>query len=231
MKRLILFDIDGTLLWTGEGAKRAFESAMVEVYGTAGPIATHTLSGKTDPQIARELLRADGFDDRVIDEGLPALWSSYLRRLRAELARPGYRTHVMPGVPALLAALADRADDVLVGLLTGNIEPGATLKLASAALAPFRVGAYGSDSERREDLPALAVERAHTLCGVAFRGRDVVVIGDTPSDVHCGRSIGVHAVAVATGTFDVAALQDAGADAVLTDFADTAAALDALLGV
>ncbi|MGH7502618.1 MAG: HAD family hydrolase [Longimicrobiales bacterium] len=230
MKRLILFDIDGTLLSTRGAAKRAFERAMLEVYGTTGPIATHSFSGKTDPQIARELLRAAGTADDVIDAHLPALWDAYLCDLRSELAAPDHRTHVLPGVRALLRALAERANDALVGLLTGNIEAGATLKLVSGRLDGFRLGAYGSDHEHRDRLPAIAVNRAQALTGIAFQGRDVVVIGDTPNDVHCGRSIGVHAVAVATGAFDTDALRAAGADAVLTDFTDTAAAIDAVLG-
>ena len=229
MKRLILFDIDGTLISTRGAAKRAFERAMLEVYGTTGPIATHDFSGKTDPQIARELLRATGMADADIDAGMTSLWGAYLRDLKVELAAPDHSTHVLPGVADVLAALAQRTDDVLVGLLTGNIEPGAALKLTSARLAGFRLGAYGSDHEHRHELPAIAVRRAHDLSGVNFRGRDVVVIGDTPNDVHCGRSIGVHAVAVATGRYDIDALRAVGADAVLPDMSDTAAALEAFL--
>jgi phosphoglycolate phosphatase-like HAD superfamily hydrolase len=229
VKRLILFDIDGTLISTRGAAKRAFERAMLEVYGTTGPIATHDFSGKTDPQIARELLRETGLHDREIDAGMPALWSAYLRDLRIELDSPDHSTDVLPGVVDVLAALAERTDDVLVGLLTGNIEPGAALKLTSARLDGFRLGAYGSDHEHRDELPAIAVRRAHDLTGVRFKGRDVVVIGDTPNDVHCGRSIGVHAVAVATGRYDAEVLRAVGADAVLADLSDTAAALEALL--
>lgn len=231
MKRLILFDIDGTLLLTRGAARRSFERAMLEVYGMTGPIATHSFAGKTDPQIARELLRAAGMSDADIDARLPVLWAAYLRDLRIELAAPEHQTHVLPGVPTLLDALDARTDDVLVGLLTGNIEPGATLKLASARLDGFRLGAYGSDNEQRDQLPAIAVQRAEALSGVRFRGRDVVVIGDTPADIHCGRAIGVHAVAVATGSFGADALRSAGADAVLDDLSDTAAALDALMRV
>ncbi|MCI0434898.1 MAG: HAD hydrolase-like protein [Gemmatimonadetes bacterium] len=230
MKRLILFDIDGTMLSTGGAAMRAFERAMVEVYGTAGPIATHSFGGKTDPQIARELLQRAGFTDAEIDRGMAALWDQYLRGLRAELARNGHRTRLLPGVHSLIEALRARTTDVVIGLLTGNIEGGATLKLASAGMdGHFRIGAYGSDHERRDQLPDIAVRRAHRLTGVSFHGKSIVVVGDTPNDVTCGRALGVHAVAVATGSFTEAQLYEAGADRVFRDLSDTDAALDALL--
>jgi len=230
VKRLVLFDIDGTLLLTRGAARRAFLRAMIEVYGTAGPIATHAFGGKTDPQIARELLRLDGFVDADINEGLPSLWASYTRELRLELALPDHATVVLPGVPELIAALTER-NDVLVGLLTGNIEEGAALKLGSASLGShFRFGAYGSDRERRDELPAVAVERARALAGVEFRGRSIVVIGDTPADMTCGRSLDVHAVGVTTGSFDEASLWDAGAHAVLEDLSSTEEVMEALIG-
>lgn len=229
VKKLILFDIDGTLLWTRGAAKRAFLRAMIEVYGTAGPIATHSFSGKTDPQIARELLQLEGFTDGDIDGGFPGLWAAYVRELRTELASPDHETVVLPGVRALVAALMERTD-ILVGLLTGNIRDGADLKLGSARLGDaFRLGAYGSDAERRDQLPSIAVERARVLAGTTFSGRDIVVIGDTPADVTCGRSLGVQAVAVATGSFRSDQLAEAGADDVFEDLSDTGAVLDAVL--
>jgi phosphoglycolate phosphatase-like HAD superfamily hydrolase len=229
MKRLILFDIDGTLLSARGAAKRAFHRAMVEVYGTAGPIATHSFAGKTDPQIARELLTLHGLSDAATDAGLPALWAAYLRELEAELAHPDHATDVLPGVMALLEALDAAVGDAVVGLLTGNIEAGARLKLRSAGLPEFRLGAYGSDCERRDGLPPIAVGRARALTGREFRGRDIRIVGDTPADVSCGAALDVHTVAVATGGFDEAALAAAGAHTVFPDLADTGAVLEALL--
>jgi phosphoglycolate phosphatase len=228
VKKLVLFDIDGTLLSTQGAGARAFRRAMLEVYRETGPIDEYEFHGRTDPQIARELLRLAGFDDASIDPRLPDLWDAYLRELEVELARPESGTRVLAGVPALLDALRETGDH-LVALLTGNIEPGARAKLGAAGLwERFDFGAYGSDHERRDRLPAVAVRRARERTGLDFRGRDIVIIGDTPFDVSCGRSLGVWAVAVATGKHTPRELQDVGADVVLTDLADTRGALDAI---
>jgi len=230
VKRLILFDIDGTLLWTKGAAKNAFQRAMVEVYGTAGPIATHSFAGKTDPQIARELLRLSGVDDDRIDAGLDRLWAGYLRELDGELRQPGHHTTVLPGVRTLLDELVRRPDAFLVGLLTGNIEDGAMLKLRSAALdCKFRIGAFGSDRERRDELPGVAVERAYASTGNRYRGREIVIIGDTPADMMCGAALDAFAFGVATGYFDEASLRAAGAHATVPDLGNTQGVLDVLL--
>jgi phosphoglycolate phosphatase len=228
MKRLILFDIDGTLLSTNGAARRAFHAALLEVYGTAGPIDTHEFDGKTDPQIARELLLLDGMPRPTIDQQLPRLFRCYLDRMALEIAQPAHSTLVYPGVRALLDTLA--ADDsVLLGLLTGNIAEGAALKLASAGLDHyFQFGAFGSDSAERGELPPIAVQRALERSGVNFGGKDVVIIGDTPSDVRCGQAIGVFALGVCTGRHGREGLLAAGADAVLDDLSDTRRVLDIL---
>jgi len=228
VRKLVLFDIDGTLLDTQGAGARAFRRAMIEVYGETGPIDSYDFHGRTDPQIARELLHMAGFQDDAIDTGLPDLWDTYLRELRIELDSTDTGTSVLPGVPSLLDALHDSGRH-LVALLTGNIEPGARLKLGAAGLwERFDLGAYGSDHERRDHLPAIAVRRARDRSGIHFRGKDVVIIGDTPFDVSCGRSLGVRAVAVATGKHNTHELTAAGADVVLRDLRDTAAVLSAL---
>ena len=230
MKRLILFDIDGTLLSTNGAARRAFHRALLQVYGTAGPIDTHEFDGKTDPQIARELLTQDGLPREAIDAALPRLFDAYLAEMAAEVARPGHATSVYPGVPEILAALHTRTD-VLLGLLTGNIAAGASLKLQSVGLdGYFSFGAFGSDSEQRSDLPAIAVQRAFEKTGVGFQGKGIVIVGDTPHDVSCGRALGVFALAVCTGRHSRARLLAAGADLVLDDLGETARVLDILTG-
>jgi phosphoglycolate phosphatase-like HAD superfamily hydrolase len=228
MRRLILFDIDGTLLSTNGAARRAFHRALLQVYGTAGPIDTHQFDGKTDPQIARELLTHAGLSQTRIDAALPQLFECYLAEMAAEVARPGHTTSVYPGVHAMLTALVERTD-VLVGLLTGNIAEGAALKLRSVGLEHyFGLGAYGSDSEERSDLPAIAVQRAFEKTGIGFQGKDVVIIGDTPHDVSCGRTLGVFALAVCTGRHSRERLLAEGADLVLDDLSDTTRVLDIL---
>lgn len=220
--RLVLFDIDGTILSTHGAAKRAFHRALLETYGTAGPIATLPFDGKTDRQIARELLGAAGLDATAIDGSFDRLWQVYLEALASEMAAPQTRTIVHPGVAELLERLSGMEQDYLVGLLTGNIERGASIKLSAVGLEHhFRFGAYGSDSEHRVELPAVAVRRARAISGRDFRGHDIVIIGDTPSDMTCGAGLDVRAIGVATGRHDPESLAAAGAWAVLPDLADT----------
>jgi phosphoglycolate phosphatase len=226
VKHLLLFDIDGTLV-RGGPAKTVFEQALAAVFGTAGPIDGHDFSGKTDPQIARELLGAAGVGDYEIDAGLPALWDAYVMGLRDNLPRKPMT--VIPGVTEVLEHLGGMRD-VALGLLTGNIVEGAKLKLGSVGLMDyFPIGGFGSDSEIRDDLTAVALERAAREWGVKFNPQAVVVIGDTPRDVACGKHEGTRTVAVATGRFDVEALVDAGADHVLGDMTDLAGTVEVLL--
>lgn len=228
MRKLVLFDIDGTLVNTQGAGSRAFRRAMIEVYGTTGPIDHYDFHGRTDPQIARELLRMAGLADQQIDGALADLWGAYLRELERELDGAAAGVLVLAGVQDLLDALHATGQH-LVALLTGNIEPGARLKLGAARLwERFDFGAYGSDHERRDRLPAVAVRRARERTGIQFRGRDVVIVGDTPFDVSCGRSLGVWAVAVATGKHSEAELAAVGADVVLGDLTDTERALAAI---
>ncbi len=229
MRRLLLFDIDGTLLATGGPAKEAFRTAMVETYGTVGDIEVVSFAGKTDPQIARELLRGAGLRDDAIDEGMPALWRRYLAHL--ELALVERPMTALPGVVDLIEALERRSGEVALALLTGNIRPGAQLKLRSAGLdGHFATGSFGSDSEDREDLAAIARARARETWGVSFAPSDVYVIGDTPRDVACGQKEGVRTLAVATGRFAAAELAAVGADWVLEDLSATDEVVDLLVG-
>lgn len=218
MRRIILFDIDGTLL-SGGPAKNAFIEAMVETYGTAGDADGVSFAGKTDPQIARQLLSGVGMDDEDIEKGFDDLWGRYLAYLEVRL--PGDPVRVLPGVGALLDVLAEH-DDVGVGLLTGNILGGARLKLGSGGLWDhFGFGSYGSDHEERDELPAIAVDRARQLFGSAVTAEGTIVVGDTPRDVACGKAGGTRTLAVATGHFEFGDLEAAGADHVVDDLSST----------
>ncbi len=143
---------------------------------------------------------------------------------------PEPRSRCLPGIKELVTALAaDRR--ALVGLLTGNVVEGARLKLEPTGLFPlFKVGAYGSDSALRADLPAVAVARAEALDGRRYAGKDIVVIGDTPADVECGASLGVTAVAVATGRHTVDQLAAYAPDHLFADFSDWRPAYGAIMG-
>jgi phosphoglycolate phosphatase-like HAD superfamily hydrolase len=228
MTRVVLFDIDGTLLASGGVGRRAMEGALMVHFGTIGP--THyRYDGKTDKQIVRESMHLAGFSDADIDARMPALLADYLGRLEHTVTSGEHAVRMHLGIPALVDALEARAD-VLLGLLTGNVAAGAALKLRAAGLAPerFRVGAFGSDHEDRPALPAIAQQRASVLLQRPVSGGDVVIIGDTPADVACGRGIGARAVAVATGHFTTADLAAHDPHAVFEDFTDVDAALRAI---
>src|SRR5689334_2166418 len=165
--QLVLLDIDGTLLHTHGAGKRAIHRALREVFGTTGPEG-HRFDGKTDRQIVRELMTIAGHGDAHIDANMDALLERYVSYLRQELADESHSTHVYPGVHALLDALEAR-DDVLLGLLTGNLEAGARAKLESAGFdwSRFQVNACGSDAEHRPELPAVAKARGERRLGRA----------------------------------------------------------------
>ena len=226
--KLICFDVDGTLIWTDGAGRRAIRGALEDVLGSAGPIDGFRFDGRTDGEIVLRLAEAAGLpvDGAVMDRVL----ARYVERLGGELARPGHATTVYPGVHELLDALASRADCV-VGLLTGNVAEGARLKLGSAGLdvARFKVNAFGSDSHERTALPAVAQRRAQETLGIAIAGPDVVIIGDTPADMACGRGIGARAVGVGTAAWTAAQLLEHGAYAAFPDLSDTAAVLEVLL--
>ena len=227
MRRLILFDIDGTLVWGGP-AKDAFHRALVETFGTAGDIEVHSFAGKTDPQIARELLTGAGLSAATIDDGFAMLWERYLGHLEEMLV--GRPVTVLPGVPVLLRELAGRTD-VGLGLLTGNIVGGAELKLRSAGIFDhFGVGSYGSDHEERDELTPIALARAAERWAVSFDPQDVFIVGDTPRDVQCGRAGGTRTLGVATGHYGVGELERCGADHVLADLSDTERVVALLAG-
>ena len=226
--KLVLFDIDGTILWTDGAGRRAMEGALLEVFGTSGQ-SGYRYDGKTDVQIVRELMREEGVDDATIDARLPAVLDEYLTRLDRELSEHEPQVHRFDGVLELLDAIEARADRVL-GLLTGNLVGGAQRKLRAVGIDPhrFRVGAFGSDHEQRPALPAIALERSRESLGHALTGERLVIIGDTPADIHCGRGVGARAIAVATGRYSVDDLSSHQPSAVFADLRDTAAVMRAI---
>jgi phosphoglycolate phosphatase len=228
--KVVLFDIDGTILWTDGAGRRAVYRALEEIYGTDIPTGLE-FDGKTDPQIVRELMQSAGLHEERIHAQLDAAIQRYVSHLAVELSADNHHGKTYPGIAELLDALEER-DDVLLGLLTGNVREGALAKLSAVGLAHhrFRVGAFGSDHAARPELPAIAKRRAEELLGVPVRGSDVVVIGDTPADMQCGLGIGARAIGVATGRYSVEALQACKPAAVFQDLSDTQAVLRAILG-
>lgn len=229
MQHLVLFDIDGTILHSGGAGRDAMEHALATTFGTpADPSMRY--DGKTDKQIVRESMRGAGVSDKDIDSRMADVMALYVAALPSRLADPERCVGMYPGVATLIDAVHRRSDSVL-GLLTGNVEPGARLKLAAVGLDfdQFRVNAFGSDHEVRGELPAIAHRRMQEVFGVALRGRDVVVIGDTPSDIDCGRSLGARAIAVATGWYSVEDLRAYNPYAVFADLSDTEAVLAAIV--
>jgi phosphoglycolate phosphatase-like HAD superfamily hydrolase len=220
--RLVLFDVDGTLVTARGAGRAAFNKALVEVFGTVGPAeASFDFRGRTDLSILHALMGAAGFGADVIAARTAACFAAYVREL-ADVIGDGRRVQILPGVPELVRTLAVR-DDVVVGLLTGNVEEGARIKLGPTGLWPlFRVGAYGSDHADRRLLPAIARERAGALLGHAFPFDRVVIVGDTPLDVDCARACGARAVAVATGFYPYGELADCRPDLLLEDLGDVA---------
>ena len=228
--RLVLFDIDGTLLLTAGAGRRAITAALGDEVADPAAFAGIRFDGKTDPQIVAEMLAAAGQEEEHESERVWRLCERYVGLLERELERPTTRTTVMPGVEPLLERL-EQAPGVLLGLLTGNLERGAALKLRSAGIAPerFRVGAYGSDAAHRPALPEIAARRAERYFGRVPGGAEVVIIGDTPADIHCGTGIAARAVAVATGAYSVEELAACGPHAVFQDLSATDQVLEAIL--
>lgn len=227
--RLLLFDIDGTLIRSRGAGRLAMVAALEELFGTAGPADNYRMDGKTDPRIILDLLTAAGMPQADVEKMLPAV---YL--LMAEKARtifPGQDITACTGVLDLLAALRQR-EDVVLGLLTGNISQTAPLKLAAAGIDPaqFCVGAYGSDHMDRNQLPAVGMRRACDLTGYRFTGENTIVIGDTPADILCARAGEATAVAVASGWHSAATLAQYHPDHLFESLADTAVVLQTLFG-
>ena len=226
--RVILWDVDGTLVRTGGVGAEAFGTAIETLYGV--PAGEHgvSLAGKTDPQIAREILTVLDLHDDA-ETRLPGLLAETERLVAAGRDRIRARGRILAGVPALLEAL--RRPDTVQTVLTGNTAANAAVKLGAFDLdrwLDLEVGAYGSDDPDRNALVAVALARIEQRYGPVDRQR-AWVIGDTPLDAACARAGGVRCLLVASGFAPRAALDAAGADHVVDDLTDTEAVL-ALLG-
>ena len=229
MNKLILWDIDGTLIYSGGVAGEAMRASMQRVYGSASNEERLSYAGKTDRQIIFETC-ADRDPDHLIGT-IDHFTATYIEELTGRRADFLARCRVLGGVVHALERLANA--DVIQSVLTGNLQPIAKIKLDMMGLTRFLdldIGAYGSDHHRRTELVPIAAARAEQRYGRAFAGADVVVIGDTPHDIDCGRAAGARTIAVATGPFSADELRAHGADIVLENLADTDAVIAAILG-
>jgi len=207
--RAVLFDIDGTILVTGGAGGVAWQRAFEELYGVEANVAERTDAGMTDPEIAAIVFR-----EAVGREGTPQerarAVGAYLKHLPEAVAESsGYRT--MPGIEELLERLIDSGH--LLGLVTGNIEAAAHIKLSRARLNRFfSFGGYGSDSADRTEVTKAALRRGELVSGGTLADGACIAVGDTPRDVEAGHGAGIRVVGVATGAYGVSELRDAGAD-------------------
>lgn len=226
--RLLLFDIDGTLIRSNPVGRQVMRKALEHVVGSAGRIESYPFAGKTDLKIIIDLLVEIGISEEQIHLYLPEVYA----QMAEWGARLFYQDDLSPctGVIELLSQLSRRTD-LILGLQTGNIQQTAHLKLDAAGIdvRNFLIGAYGSDSANREELIPFALERATAMSGMKPHFVDVIVIGDTPSDIECAKANGAKSLAVATGTFSSVILAKSDPDFLLDDLSDTNAVISFML--
>jgi phosphoglycolate phosphatase-like HAD superfamily hydrolase len=221
---LLLFDIDGTILTSGGAGETALRHGFYDAFGLEENLTQIDISGRTDSAIARQVLAKHGIE--ASSENLERFFNGYLRNLESQL--PLKTGRLLPGILPLLQTLSD-IPSVCLGLLTGNLKRGATLKLQHYGVHHlFELGAFADDHHDRNQLGPFALERAVKMHGVAFPPQNVFVIGDTPHDIACARAIGASAVAVATGSFSTTQLADCNPDSLFADLSDSPAVLQAL---
>ncbi len=222
--KLVLFDIDSTLLDCGPQVRPLFASALVEVFGTAGDVDGYDFAGRTDPRIVLDLMMAAGVPEEIAREKLPRMRELYIERLSGALDRRHMR--LLPGVEETLARLAAR-EEVVLALLTGNWEPGARAKLSRFDLNRFfDFGAFGCDGVDRSELPPVALDRAERALGRRFEPAETLIVGDSVHDVSCAQAHGIPCLAVATGRTPADSLRAAGADWVAADLPEALAMIE-----
>lgn len=226
MKYLLLWDIDGTLIDSAGAGRRALEKALRAVFAVDRSLADIDFAGRTDVWIMRDIFTKAGLP--ATPENLDRYFAGYAAALPGELATPHAR--VLPGVREILQAAAAHGA-VAQGLLTGNMQLSAQIKLAHHGLWDhFEFGAFGDDSELRNELGPHALRRAIARHGVDFPADQVWIIGDTPHDIACGKAIGARTLAVGTGGVSIDRLQAHAPTAVVPDLSDTRALLRLLAG-
>jgi len=230
MELLILFDLDGTLTRTQNGYA-PFNEAILETFGVVGDIRSVIPDGNTDPQIVREIFAKTNIE-MGIDDGQWEQFAKNLRRSYSKALREGTTTvRALPGALELLAALSAK-DEFSQGVVTGNFEVTAQIKLETAGLNSYLCrGAYASDSPHRPDLPRIAKERWEQWTGKSLRLEQCVIIGDTAKDLDAARQNDMKCVLVGTGRYPLEELQYWQPDACLPDLTDTQGVISILLNL
>ncbi len=204
MIRLVLFDIDGTLIRTGGAGQRAFDRACESAFNIPNGATALNFAGRTDSSIVRDIFGQHDITPSA--ENFQHFYDSYVFWLDHLIGQ--HAGCVLPGAVELIQSLGAHTQPPVVGLLTGNIRLGAQIKLTHYPLwDSFRTGAFGDDHEDRNQLAVVALERSSQLLGCRLRGEEVLVVGDTPNDVACGRAIDAKVLAVATGGSSYAELE------------------------
>jgi phosphoglycolate phosphatase len=205
LRKLVLFDIDGTLLTVNSINRRILMDALKEVYGTEGSAGTHNFAGKMDSIIIYEVLQNAGLSDTEIAEKFDEAKQTYIEKFRLQ-AKPS-DVILMEGIRELLDQLS-ASSELMLGLLTGNFEGSGRHKLLLPEINHyFPFGAFADDGQSRNELPAVAVEKAYQLTGKKFSETDIIIIGDTEHDIVCARVLNAKSIAVATGTYSAEELQ------------------------
>lgn len=226
MIKLLLFDIDGTLVLTGGAGGRAMALAARDLFGVDSGLGSISMAGRTDAWIVAQMAATYGvpYDDTM----LTRFREIYVSHLEREIHQPGPQKGVLPGIRPVLDALARRTDARLA-LLTGNFERGARIKLEYFDLWRFfSAGAFGDATLDRNSLLGVALDRVRALGGPVVAPSDVLIIGDTPLDVAVAIAGGARSLGVATGSYSVEDLMASGADAALGDLSDLGAALEGM---
>ena len=228
MQRLVLFDIDGTLMLLDNVANNAFSAMAKELFGVEASIFSTRCSGKTDSLILEEVMLAKGIDEREIEAKKKMAFERYCFYF-GQYLNNGDSYRIYPGVIPLLENLV-RQECIRLGLLTGNVEFTAWKKLEKASLNRyFTFGAFGDESKVRSDLVRIALDRAKEKFGITFAGREAVIIGDSVHDVECGKGYGARSIAVATGFHSKEELLSAEPDVLFDDLSDYQAVIDIIL--
>ncbi len=220
--KMILFDVDGTLIRTGGAGIASLNRAFAQSHGIQDAMSVIQPAGKTDPAIIREIYKAKLHRDCAPQE-MDALSDAYLAFLAEEIARAA-NFRVMPGIAEILDRLHAMPDRCLVGLVTGNLERGSRIKLGRPDLNRFfRFGGFGSDSESRPELTKIGIARGRSLQKHPSHNKDIYLVGDTPHDIDAGKKAAVTTLAVATGPWKTPDLQPHQPDFLFEDFSDTGA--------